>query len=147
MKISKTKLRQIIKEELSEADLPKWEGEPFGEYDLEAENEKGRTKHAHDLTKTAPPKALLKAASSLILDPMTSATIRKFVFDLVKGLDDEDFNDFEEALATAVDPQGEGPRKEPSWTRKKSPTRPGGRGHVDSPWELSPRKKKIKNNP
>ena len=37
MKISKTKLRQIIKEEID--DLPKWEGEPFGEYDLEAENE------------------------------------------------------------------------------------------------------------
>jgi hypothetical protein len=60
MKISKSKLRQIIKEELAEVnrfppdmigraahsaaqagDLPAWEGEPFGEYDLEAENERG----------------------------------------------------------------------------------------------------------
>ena len=41
MKITKTRLKEIIKEELSEMDLPKWEGEPFGEYDLDAENEKG----------------------------------------------------------------------------------------------------------
>ena len=41
MKITKAKLRQIIKEELNEIDLPTYEGEPFGEYDLEAENEKG----------------------------------------------------------------------------------------------------------
>jgi len=47
MKISKTQLRQIIKEELSETDLPKWEGEPFGEYDLEAENEKGRQEETY----------------------------------------------------------------------------------------------------
>ena len=31
-----------MREELSEMDLPKWEGEPFGEYDLDAENERGR---------------------------------------------------------------------------------------------------------
>jgi hypothetical protein len=60
MKITKTRLKEIIKEELAnegkrtdmsmpalsdddfEPDLPTWEGEPFGEYDLEAENEKGR---------------------------------------------------------------------------------------------------------
>ena len=41
MKLTKAKLRQIIKEELDEIDLPTYEGEPFGEYDLEAENEKG----------------------------------------------------------------------------------------------------------
>jgi len=40
MKITKQRLKEIIKEELSEMDLPKWEGEPFGEYDLDAENEK-----------------------------------------------------------------------------------------------------------
>tara|TARA_R110002110_G_scaffold104601_1_gene263655 strand:- start:653 stop:910 length:258 start_codon:yes stop_codon:yes gene_type:complete len=50
MKITKTRLKEIIREELStvreneppEAGMPAWEGEPFGEYDLEAENEKGR---------------------------------------------------------------------------------------------------------
>jgi len=42
MKLTKAKLIQIIKEELNEIDLPTYEGEPFGEYDLEAENEKGR---------------------------------------------------------------------------------------------------------
>ena len=110
MKISKSKLRQIIKEELSAVHESDW-------YDDENETRADRkysdrpspkAKQAHDLTKAAPPKALLKAASALILDPMTSATIRKFVFDLVKDLDDEDFNNFEEALATAVDPWGEG---------------------------------------
>ena len=47
MKLTKAKLRQIIKEELDEMDLPKWEGEPFGEYDLEAENEKGRQEESY----------------------------------------------------------------------------------------------------
>ena len=47
MKISKSKLRQIIKEELNEVGLPTYEGEPFGEYDLEAENEKGRQEEAY----------------------------------------------------------------------------------------------------
>ena len=42
MKLTKQRLKQIIKEELNEIDLPTYEGEPFGEYDLEAENEKGR---------------------------------------------------------------------------------------------------------
>jgi len=113
MKISKSKLRQIIKEELSAVHESDWyddEHETLADkkYADRDADVGGRAKQAHDLTKAAPPKALLKAAASLILDPMTSATIRKFVFDLVKGLDDEDFNDFEEALATAVDPQGEG---------------------------------------
>jgi len=49
MKITKTRLKEIIKEELSEAGLPTWEGEPFGEYDLEAENEKGRAASLADL--------------------------------------------------------------------------------------------------
>jgi len=49
MKITKTRLKEIIREELStvreneppEAGLPAWEGEPFSDYDLEAENAKG----------------------------------------------------------------------------------------------------------
>ena len=58
MKITKQRLKEIIREELVregkrtrmsmpalsdddfEPDLPTWEGEPFGEYDLDAENEK-----------------------------------------------------------------------------------------------------------
>ena len=32
-----------------EPDPPAWEGEPFGEYDLEAENEKGRLAAAEEL--------------------------------------------------------------------------------------------------
>ena len=102
MKISKAKLRQIIKEEMNLA--PVLDDSVPGIDDEHLD----RSKEAHDLTKGAPPKALLKAASSLITDPLTTAAIRKFIFDLVRGLDDEDFNDFEEALATAVDPQGEG---------------------------------------
>tara|TARA_B100001123_G_C15114115_1_gene948649 strand:- start:326 stop:712 length:387 start_codon:yes stop_codon:yes gene_type:complete len=42
MKITKQRLKEIIKEELSEMDLPTYKGDPFGEYDLEAENKKGR---------------------------------------------------------------------------------------------------------
>lgn len=49
MKITKQRLKEIIREELNEADLPTWEGEPFGEYDLEAENEKGRAASLADL--------------------------------------------------------------------------------------------------
>jgi len=57
MKITKTRLKEIIREELStvreseppEPGLPAWEGEPFGEYDLEAENEKGRLAAAEAL--------------------------------------------------------------------------------------------------
>ncbi len=67
MKITRQRLKEIIREELStvresqtepgldspvwrdeplgaapdETDLPSWEGDPFGEYDLEAENAKG----------------------------------------------------------------------------------------------------------
>jgi len=49
MKISKSKLRQIIKEEMnlpptlddSDPGLPTYEDEPFAEYDLEAENQNG----------------------------------------------------------------------------------------------------------
>jgi len=57
MKITKQRLKEIIKEELSTVrenephepyDAP-WEGEPFGEYDLEAENEKGRLAAAEEL--------------------------------------------------------------------------------------------------
>jgi len=166
MKISKAKLRQIIKEELGTSRKPDWSAldQAFSSYLVEyikaaelAQGEEelndlwdhttaqlrdltdaesfrahgrmsagstasrkprklgeeiveGRAKQAHDLTKGESPKALLKAAASLIMDPMTTVTIRKFVFDLVKGLDDEDFNDFEEALATAADPWGERPR-------------------------------------
>jgi len=46
MKITKQRLKEIIKEEVD--DLPTWEGEPFGEYDLETENEKGRREAADD---------------------------------------------------------------------------------------------------
>lgn len=47
MKITKQRLKEIIKEELSEMDLPKWgdddpEDKTFGKYDLEAENERGK---------------------------------------------------------------------------------------------------------
>ena len=67
MKITKQRLKEIIREELSregkrtdmtmpaltdddfEPELPTYEGEPFGEYDLEAENEKGRLAAAEAL--------------------------------------------------------------------------------------------------
>jgi len=76
MKITKQRLKEIIREELStvregewyddenetrgdrkhrdsqhepDIGLPTWEGEPFGEYDLEAENEKGRLAVAEEL--------------------------------------------------------------------------------------------------
>ena len=76
MKITKQRLKEIIREELStvregewyddenetrgdrkyrdnqhepDIGLPTWEGEPFGEYDLEAENEKGRLAAAEEL--------------------------------------------------------------------------------------------------
>ena len=67
MKITKQRLKEIIREELAnegkrtdmsipalsdddfEPDPPAWEGEPFGEYDLEAENEKGRLAAAEEL--------------------------------------------------------------------------------------------------
>jgi hypothetical protein len=49
MKITKQRLKEIIKEELNEVGLPTYEGEPFGEYDLEAENEKGRAASLADL--------------------------------------------------------------------------------------------------
>ena len=45
MKITKQRLKEIIREELTslnESDLPSWEGPPFGPYDLDAENEKAR---------------------------------------------------------------------------------------------------------
>ena len=49
MKLTKQRLKEIIKEELTTVheapgsdgiDLPTWEDGPFGDYDLEAENEK-----------------------------------------------------------------------------------------------------------
>ncbi len=44
MKITKSRLKEIIREELSivrESDLPSWDGAPFEEYDLDAENAQG----------------------------------------------------------------------------------------------------------
>jgi len=107
MKITKTRLKEIIKEELNEMDLPTWEGEPFGEYDLEDENKQGRAQRTHDLTKDAPINALLQALR-VVSSPMLDATIRKLAFDVVKDLEEIDFNDFVEALEYAIDPQGEG---------------------------------------
>jgi len=52
MKITKQRLKEIIKEELNEIDLPPWgdddpDDKTFGEYDLEAENEKGRQEESY----------------------------------------------------------------------------------------------------
>ena len=44
MKITKQRLKEIIREELTslnESDPPSWEGPPFGPYDLDAENRAG----------------------------------------------------------------------------------------------------------
>jgi len=119
MKISKSKLRQIIREELKEgysreevnrminapragiSAPPVPGGESSGEYDLEAENEKTRAKQTHDLTKSAPLYALLQAMALKLTfgaPPMRDAAIRKFAFDLLKNLEEEDFNDFVKAV-------------------------------------------------
>ena len=91
MKITKQKLQQIIKEELNEM------------------SEKGRLGQTHDLTKSAPLDALLKAMALKLTfgaPPMRDATIRKFAFDLLKNLEEEDFKDFVEAVEHFGPPEG-----------------------------------------
>ena len=85
MKISKAKLRQIIREELSESE---WDDPLTARSSVEA---------AHDLTKGAPIDALLRALR-VVSSPMLDATIRKLAFDVVKDLEEADFNDFVAAL-------------------------------------------------
>ena len=90
MKLTKARLRQIIREELNEN-----------------ESDQGRRQRAHDLTKDAPVNALLQALR-VVSSPMLDATIRKLAYDVVKDLEEIDFNDFAEALQYARDPHGEG---------------------------------------
>jgi hypothetical protein len=101
MKISKAKLRQIIREELNESEY----------YDDEGDNDASwgqvAAQAAHDLVKDAPVNALLQALR-VVSSPMLDATIRKLAYDVVKDLEEIDFNDFVEALQYARDPHGEG---------------------------------------
>ena len=84
MKISKAKLRQIIREELNE-------GDAYASGDLD------RAFAAHELVKGAPINALLQALR-VVSSPMLDATIRKLAYDVVKDLEEVDFNDFVAAL-------------------------------------------------
>ena len=102
MKISKAKLRQIIREELNNDEnetLP-----PLGPPEPQSPR---RAQRAHALTKDAPVNALLQALR-VVSSPMLDATIRKLAFDVAKDLKEADFNDFVEALDYARDPHGEG---------------------------------------
>mgnify|MGYP007032468042 FL=1 len=92
MKITKQRLKEIIREELSregkrtdmtmpaltdddfEPELPTYEGEPFGEYDIEAENEKGRRIKARELLAAMSKEELKDFALSL--DAATVAELR-----------------------------------------------------------------------
>ncbi len=91
MKISKTKLRQIIRDELNESEY----------YDDEGQNDPSwaqvSAQAAHDLVKGAPINALLQALR-VVSSPMLDATIRKLAYDVAKDLEEADFNDFVAAL-------------------------------------------------
>ena len=82
MKITKQRLKQIIREELNEIDLPTYEGEPFGEYDLEAENEKGHWLEAPLFEQLgAVVKELLQLGESL---GMSKDKIRRDIYEAVQ---------------------------------------------------------------
>ena len=92
MKISKAKLRQIIKEIKEE---------------LKPSHSKGRQQRAHELTADGPLDALLSTAASYA-DPYADRALRKVVFGIVKDLEEVEFQEFGEALKMAEDPYGEG---------------------------------------
>ena len=101
MKITKARLKQIIREELNESEY----------YDDEGENDASwgqvSAQAAHDLTKGAPVNALLQALR-VVAAPTLDATIRRHAYDVVKGLEEADFNDFVKALEDAIASEGEG---------------------------------------
>ena len=120
MKITKARLKQIIREELNESE---WDEIAYQQrqddyakdagawYDDEGDNDASwgqvAAQAAHDLVKDAPINALLQALR-VVSSPMLDATIRKLAYDVVKDLEEIDFNDFVEALQYARDPHGEG---------------------------------------
>ena len=92
MKLTKARLRQIIREELNNDEnetLP-----PLGPPEPQSPR---RVQRAHALTKGAPVDALLQALR-VVSSPMLDATIRKLAFDVAKDLEEADFNDFIAAL-------------------------------------------------
>ena len=120
MKISKAKLRQIIREELNENEWDElayqqrqddYAKEAGAWYDDENETRADRkyadrptepqsprrVQRAHALTKGVPIDALLQALR-VVSSPMLDATIRKLAFDTAKDLEEADFNDFVAAL-------------------------------------------------
>ena len=94
MKLTKARLRQIIREELNNDEnetLP-----PLGPPEPQSPR---RIQRAHALTKDAPINALLQALR-VVSSPMLNATIRKLAYDVAKDLEEADFNDFVAAMKT-----------------------------------------------
>ena len=132
MKITKQRLKEIIREELAGEgkrtrmtmpalsvddfgpDLPTYEGEPFGEYDLEAENQKG---------------ALAAIAKELGTDPkdpslwekILDAVKRADVFPRTEGLGEPGDTPPEDRFPVGDAPERPVPR---SWVDGKPPKRP-----------------------
>jgi len=96
MKISKQRLKEIIKEEI--AALPTWEAEPFGEYDVDTED-------LQAVLERAPLGALLQASIPHI-GRNEEASVRQITSVIAANLGKEDLADFLKDIEMAINPPG-----------------------------------------